>query len=451
VTGALREIEPRVRVESSDPLICEGPPVVRRLASLYPKIIQRSGPAWGAIYHGSNTRAAFRLLRGVFGGQVRAVIAGQLKAHDPDVVISVHPLLNHVALAAIRRSGRPRGLMTVVTDLIDLHRGWALPEADLVVVPTEQAGEVVRGLGVPPERVLPLGLPVDLRFRPPAPGERQALRRRFGLEEGRPTLLVLSGGDGSGKLLQQVRALAWGEHEWQVIAVCGRNEKLRRRLSRVRFSTPTVVLGFVDSMPALMRAADLVVTKAGPGAISEALTTGVPLVLTGYLPGQETANVRFVTGAGFGVWAPRPDQLRDAVTRLLSDGGKEAGAMAARAAAIARPYASLDIARECMEVARRYAVGAVGAVGGVAGSEAEKPNPAGAVPESVPVGAARPEAKKVAAKRKVDTPAPNGTGVTGAPDGGDGKRRSRLGWVRPRRRRPAAEQPPYSAASQTRR
>ncbi|MBJ7612337.1 MAG: hypothetical protein DLM67_25475 [Candidatus Nephthysia bennettiae] len=442
-------------MESLDPLICQGKPVVRRLASLYPKIIQRSGSAWGVIYHASNTRAAFGALRGVFGGQVRRVIGGQLRTQDPDVVLSVHPLLNHVTLSAIRRSGRPSGLMTVVTDLIDLHRGWALPEADLVVVPSEPAAEVVRGMGVPNERVLPLGLPVDLRFRPPAPGEKQALRRRFGLEQGRPTLLVLGGGDGSGKMLQQVRALAWGEHEWQVIAVCGRNEKLRRRLSRVHFSTPTAVLGFVDNMPALMRAADLVVTKAGPGAIAEALATGVPLVLTGYLPGQETANVRFVTGAGFGLYAPRRDELREAVGRLLSDSGKEATAMAARAAAIARPYASLDIARECMALVHRYQVERARSTLQPAASPGVAPAvpAAAAVPSATgaPGGPAGHETGGAATAAGAAGAAP--AAVDRTPPTGRSRR-----WRRPRLRRrreqgvpPPAVGPPYSAASQTKR
>jgi 1,2-diacylglycerol 3-beta-galactosyltransferase len=341
-------------VETLDPLLCQGKPVVRRLASLYPRLTQRWGAAWGVIFHASNTRAAFGALRGVLGGQVRRVISAKLKSLDPDVVLSVHPLLNHVAYAAIKRSGRERALMTVVTDLIELHRGWALPEADLVVVPTQAAREVVVRLGVPAERVRVLGLPVDLRFRPPAPGERQALRRRWGLAEDRPTLLALGGGEGSGKLLQQVRALAWGEQPWQVIAVCGRNEKLRRRLARVRFTTPTVVLGFVDYMPSLMRAADLLVSKAGPGAITEALATGVPVILTGYLPGQETANVRFVTESGFGLFAPRPDELRAAVARVLAGDAGELRSMASRAEAVAKPYASLDIARECVLLADQY-------------------------------------------------------------------------------------------------
>jgi 1,2-diacylglycerol 3-beta-galactosyltransferase len=425
------------------------------------------------IYHASNTRAAFGALRGIFGGQVRRVINAQLKALDPDVVISVHPLLNHVALAAIRRSGRPRGLMTVVTDLIDLHRGWALPEADLVVVPTEQARDAVREVGVPAERVQLLGLPVDLRFRPPAPGEQQALRRRFGLEEGRPTLLVLGGGDGSGKMLQQVRALAWGEHDWQVIAVCGRNEKLRRRLSRVHFSTPTAVLGFVDNMPALMRAADLVVTKAGPGAIAESLATGVPLVLTGYLPGQETANVRFVTAAGFGLYAPRRDELREAVGRLLSEGGREAAAMAVRAAAIAKPYASLDIAGECMTMVRRYraerartglaaslaaaaAAGGPGVPGRVRGASAAGASVSSGAPNGAQSEAgAAAAAASVAAVSAVSAASVAAKGLAGAEAEAAGARSRRRRRFRLRRRPeqgpPAAGAVPYRAASQSRR
>ncbi len=351
--GALRTIDPTVRVEWCDPLIGQGRPLIRRLASLYPTVIQRSGRAWGAIYHATNTWLSFATIRATFGVQVASVLVERMRELDPDLVLSVHPLLNHLSAVAIRRSGRPRWLVTVVTDLIDFHRGWAFPGADLIVVPTEEARRTVIGYGVPAEHVRLLGLPVDLRFRPPAPGEREALRRRWDLDERRPTVLVSGGGEGSGKLLPQVRALAWEPHAWQVIAVCGRNEKLRRRLAPVRFGTPTLVLGFVDDMPDLMRAADLMVTKAGPGAIAEALTTGIPLVLTGYLPGQETANVRFVEGSGIGVYAPRPERLRETVEALLVGDRGRYRAMTSRAAEIARPYAALDIARECLGPATR--------------------------------------------------------------------------------------------------
>lgn len=269
------------------------------------------------------------------------------------MVLSVHPLLNHVTAGVIQHGGRSRALMTVVTDLIAVHRGWTCRRADLVVVPTEQAFRAARRR-VAPDRVQLLGLPVDLRFRPLRPGEQAAERRRLGLDADRPTVLISGGGEGSGSLFDQVLALSASPRPWQVIAVCGRNERLRSRLLRIHLSTHTLLLGFVDNMPELLRASDLAVGKAGPGMIVEALVTGIPLVLTSYLPGQEGGNVRFTVDEGVGRYAPSPRRLVAAVEELLGGDGALYRAMAARAAEMARPHAALDIASACLELAARY-------------------------------------------------------------------------------------------------
>jgi 1,2-diacylglycerol 3-beta-galactosyltransferase len=353
LTEALHLLDPTCVVKVADPLMGQGPAITRRLASLYSPLIRRSRTAWGAVYHTSNTKAAFAAIRAVFGRGVRNSISELLEENDPDVVLSVHPMLNHVSHQAIRRSGRPRALMTVITDLVDFHRGWTFSQADLVIAPTELARKVALRRRVPADRVMLLGLPVDLRFRPPAPGEKRALRRRFGLDQRRFTVLVMGGGAGVGPLERQLRALAWEPYQWQVVVVCGRNEKLRRRLSEIRFSTPTLVLGFVEYMPELMRACDIVVTKAGPGAIAESLATSLPLIVTGFLPGQESPNVDFVVESGIGAFAPKESDLYDEV-RVLAEGGPTWHEMSRKAVELAHPYASSDIARECLLLAARY-------------------------------------------------------------------------------------------------
>jgi 1,2-diacylglycerol 3-beta-galactosyltransferase len=163
----------------------------------------------------------------------------------------------------------------------------------------------------------------------------------------------MGGAAGVGHLTQQVRALAWEPYQWQLVVVAGRNEKLRRRLEELRFATPTLVLGFVDYMPELMRACDMVVTKAGPGAIAEALATGLPVIITGFLPGQETPNVDYVVDSGFGSYAPKDSDLLDEV-RVLAEGGPTWREMSRKAQELAHPYASSDIARECLLLADRY-------------------------------------------------------------------------------------------------
>jgi 1,2-diacylglycerol 3-beta-galactosyltransferase len=332
----------------------QGRAVARRVASLYPAIITRSPTTWGAIFHASNTAPSFATIRTALRAQLVPVLGRALAAADPDVVLSVHPLLNHVTAALLRRQPRRRALMTVVTDLVDVHRGWACRSADLVVVPTEAAERAARRW-VPAEHVRLLGMPVDLGFGPPAPGQVAAIRRRLGLDENRPTVLVAGGGAGAGGLLDQVRTLSDEPHAWQVIAVCGRNERLRQRMLHLRFGTPTLVLGFVDDMPDLLRASDVAVGKAGPGAIAEALATGVPLVLTGYLPGQERSNVRFVVESGVGRYAPRPERLLSAVTDLLCGDDDERRRMRARARGLTRPGAAVDSANACLELAARAA------------------------------------------------------------------------------------------------
>ena len=93
-----------------------------------------------------------------------------------------------------------------------------------------------------------------------------------------------------------------------------------------------------------LRCADIVVGKAGPGTIAEATCCGAPLVLTSFVPGQEKGNAEFVTGAGAGVYAPRPRQLAAEIGRLRRDPGALA-AMRDASVRVGRPGAATDIAR----------------------------------------------------------------------------------------------------------
>ena len=122
----------------------------------------------------------------------------------------------------------------------------------------------------------------------------------------------------------------------------------------LRFATPTLVLGFVDYMPELMRACDVVVTKAGPGAIVEALATGLPLIITGFLPGQETPNVDFVVESGFGALRAAGSTTSSTRCACSPRAVRRGSRCRARAGEMSHPYASSDIARECLLLAARY-------------------------------------------------------------------------------------------------
>jgi 1,2-diacylglycerol 3-beta-galactosyltransferase len=137
-----------------------------------------------------------------------------------------------------------------------------------------------------------------------------------------------------------------------VAVICGRNRALNRRLTRLAGRAGRGRLtahGFVGNMADWLRCADLVVGKAGPGTIAEATCCGAPLVLTSYVPGQEKGNAQFVTGAGAGVYAPRPRQLAAEVGRLRRDPGALA-AMRDASVQVSRPGAADDIAQFIAEL-----------------------------------------------------------------------------------------------------
>src|SRR6185437_2931371 len=129
--------------------------------------------------------------------------------------------------------------------------------------------------------------------------------------------------------------------------ICGRNRSLRRRVARLAGRAGDGRLtahGFVGNMADWLRCADVVVGKAGPGTIAEAPCCGAPLVLTSYVPGQEKGNAEFITGAGAGVYAPRPRQLAAEIGRLRRDPTALA-AMRDASVRVGRPGAASDIAR----------------------------------------------------------------------------------------------------------
>ena len=107
---------------------------------------------------------------------------------------------------------------------------------------------------------------------------------------------------------------------------------------------PTFINGFVSEMPEYMAAADILVTKAGPGTISEALNAGLPLILYSRLPGQEEGNVTYVVEEAAGVWAPHPDLIVSVLQNWIEHPEQRAKAAAA-CHRLARPNAARQIAR----------------------------------------------------------------------------------------------------------
>jgi 1,2-diacylglycerol 3-beta-galactosyltransferase len=332
-----------------DPTSTGSTTLLSRTADLYGPLIHRARWVWAAMYHATNSAAAVGLMQRSALRPLRSTLQGLLTSIRPAAVVSFHPLLNHLAADAVHRGPAPATpVVTVITDLVDVHAGWACRDVDAVVIPSPGGLDRCRRAGIPAERCHQLGLPVDSAFARPFPDdeERRTLRARLGLADNGFTVLVCSGADGSGGLHRRARAIAESGLDVGLAVICGHNERARRRLHGLRDASghPVPVLGFVGNMAEWMRAADVVVTKAGPGTIVEALCSGLPLLLTWYIPGQESGNLEWLVDIGAGRYVPRTRQLVDTIAELATPGSPGLAAMRAAVAGAARPEATERIA-----------------------------------------------------------------------------------------------------------
>jgi len=160
-------------------------------------------------------------------------------------------------------------------------------------------------------------------------------------------VLLVGGGDGVGGIGEATLALAASQLPIQIIAVTGRNQQLYQELSARQdtLGVPAKILGFVQNMPDLMHAADVIVTKAGPGTIMEALSCGLPIILSSAIPGQEVGNIAFVEDHHIGVHAHAPEAIVEAVQDILVMTPGERDAMRNRALQLSDPRAPFEIAR----------------------------------------------------------------------------------------------------------
>jgi 1,2-diacylglycerol 3-beta-galactosyltransferase len=167
----------------------------------------------------------------------------------------------------------------------------------------------------------------------------------LGWPQDKTVALIVGGGDGMGPVAETVKAVGQSGMDLALAVIAGRNESLKQNLENLNLKTPTFVYGFVDNMPDLMNAADILLTKAGPGTISEGFIAGLPLILYSKMPGQEDGNVDYVLNEGAGVWAPAVEDVLNTL-RYWTANPEVLAEVAAISKGLAHPDASYDIAQE---------------------------------------------------------------------------------------------------------
>lgn len=284
---------------------------------LYAFIVDYAPWAWALLFRATNSQRGLRIAERMTARLISPVFEEPLQDFQPDVVVCVIHSITGGLKRALEIVGQNPPIGVVVQDMVTLHQVWLVPEAAWFAMPTQEACRVALNSGFPEDRLRLVGMPLRKMFWISAT-DRANLRRKLGLPETGPVTLMI-GGAGVHRLDAIVTELLKADLPGHVAIVAVNDERTKHRLEQKIAGRSFSIVGRVNNMADWMWASDVMITKAGPNVVYEAMRCQLPMILTDAIPDQETGNMWFVEHYGIGLAATSPVQIAAATKRILSE------------------------------------------------------------------------------------------------------------------------------------
>jgi len=277
-----------------------------------------------------------------------------LQRVQPDLCVATHFLPAEILAWLIAKKKLQAKNAIVVTDY-DVHAMWLCRTVSRYYVAIPEALEYLAGIGVPREIIRVTGIPIDPLFAKPV--DRSTAHARLKLDPAAPIILLAAGGYGVGPVEQLVQDLLALQKPWQLVAIAGKAEKVKKRLDEIAHSAGSlrsgnarlVPVGFTTEMDQYMAAADLLVGKAGGLTTSEALARNLPMALIEPIPGQEFRNADHLLENGAAIRCNNLPAAAWKIAKLMDDPARLT-ALREATAQMARPNAAADIAEDALRL-----------------------------------------------------------------------------------------------------
>ena len=243
--------------------------------------------------------------------EVRKNLIKVIREYEPDLILSVHCMFTRAISHLIRKEKLNIPFCVGVIDLVEPPKVWEDRNADLTFVPTQIIKEEYLRRGFAKEKVVVSGFPVrdDIRHRKEVKEVEHPIR----------ILMVNASTDLKKNLrfLEEVSRLK----DVTVDCVCGLDERMHEMLFRMKeegqLKENVRIYGFIHNVNELLDQSHILLTKAGPNMIMEALYSGTAIIVTGHIKGQEDHNYRYVTENGYGLKCEDPEMIHDVLQDFI--------------------------------------------------------------------------------------------------------------------------------------
>lgn len=334
---------PAVDVRVMNPLDLESAPFFLREAQTdYDRWVKQVPELYKLGYLASDATIPKILLEDSLAVLLFEAIRETFASFKPDVVLTTYPLYQSAVSLYYKFRKIHIPFFTVVTDLSTVHQLWFHKKVDGCLVPNEIVSKIAENSGIEKNNISITGIPVSpdilLETR-----SADSIRSDLGWQTGLITILAV-GSNRTEKILDAVNVLNHYGGKMQLAVVAGKNEELYHKLYETDWHIPVHLYDFVDKMAVLMKASDLIICKAGGLIVTESLASGLPMLLTDIIPGQETGNAEYVTTAGAGLVAETPLAMLEAIHHLMKDNQIQLRRYSDQAKALGKPGAAFDVA-----------------------------------------------------------------------------------------------------------
>jgi 1,2-diacylglycerol 3-beta-galactosyltransferase len=265
-------------------------------------VLLQNGWTLGSVYLLRLLQATIRLLH----RPLVRLLEKFWREKPADLLVSVIPHFNRELRQSWSKIYPGRPFVTLITDLADFPpRFWIEPLKDqYVIAGTERAAKQASALGHDDAHIFRTsGMILRPDFYAPDNSDPLALRQELGLRPDLTTAIVLFGGHGSKVMYDITRRLDAAQLPLQLILICGRNEELAAKFNAQQWRMPLKVIGFTKEIHKLMRAADFLIGKPGPGSIAEAMVRKLPVLIecNAWTLPQERYNAEWVAEKRVGI------------------------------------------------------------------------------------------------------------------------------------------------------
>lgn len=234
----------------------------------YNEMAKKAPWAWGRIYSKSQSGPIAH-----FSNASNRVLALKLnkllQEYSPDVVISTHPFGSQMC-TVLKKAGKIScKIATIMTDYSP-HDQWLVNSdfIDYFFVAHDGMKKALEEKGISSNKIFATGIPLSNRFL--MHYDKKAILREFGLRDDKKTILFFAGGEfglGKSKTYDMLRTLAENFDNIQVVAISGRNEKMKKSfdylVAHLGKADSIKVLDYTTKVPELMSVSDMVITKPG--------------------------------------------------------------------------------------------------------------------------------------------------------------------------------------------